>query len=310
MAINPLQAWNTDTSNPLGNAPSFPPEMATDDGGVVGRFLQRNVVDPVGEWLAKKHKEAIDRGLWVGGEIWQGGRPTRAGVMDALHQTAEGVAMGTTSSGGGGRPGVRLPTRPATENVSNVLDAQFVYGRDLGPRTMPIDKLTGGVAMDNPKQAARVTELKTQMSGPEGYISRPIVDTQGNVIEGQHRLEALRQLGVKNVPVHVIEDLAAGLDTDALHAAIQKAQRMHGDQRTQFVRDLLETTKTEGSPAAVMSGYDAPPGYEAAWKAGLDFLERGDAATMEIIRRYGLAGLMGGGAAAATQQQPNALVAP
>ena len=107
MARNPLQAWNTDTSNPLGNAPSYPPEYADAplaEQGWLGRALQSRVVDPVAAWLAKQQQDAIDRGLWTGGEVWQGGRPTRAGVMDALHQTAEGVAMGTTSSGGGGFP--------------------------------------------------------------------------------------------------------------------------------------------------------------------------------------------------------------
>ena len=83
---------------------ALPPEMAPGDGGVVGRFLQRNVADPVGAWLAKQQQDAIDRGLWTGGEVWQGGRPTQAGMLDAARQTAEGVAMGTTSSGGRAAP--------------------------------------------------------------------------------------------------------------------------------------------------------------------------------------------------------------
>jgi hypothetical protein len=106
--------------------------MAADDGGVVGRFLQRNVADPVGEWIARKQQEAIDAGLWTGGEVWQGGHPTSAGVMDALHQTAEGVAMGTTSSGGvpralakdpiaGYKPPANLPPRAPSMDYPNGL---------------------------------------------------------------------------------------------------------------------------------------------------------------------------------------------
>jgi len=110
------------------------------------------------------------------------------------------------------------------------------------------------------------------MTGPGGFISRPIVDTEGNVIEGQHRLEALRQLGVTNVPVYVIQDLAAGIDAPALKEAMNASQPMRSDQRNQITAMLLEALADEGSVAAVEAGYEAPRGYAEAWKAGLQFL--------------------------------------
>jgi len=111
------------------------------------------------------------------------------------------------------------------------------------------------------------------MSGPDGHISRLIVDTDGNVIEGQHRLEALRQLGVKNVPVHVIKDLASNVDTVGLENAIKSAQSMHGDQRHQIIQNLLEAVAEEGSARKVREDYEEPTGYTKAWNAALDFLE-------------------------------------
>ena len=169
---------------------------------------------------------------------------------------------------------LKLPVRPATEDVNDTMNASFVHGRDLGPNQVPIDSLKGGVALNDPAQAARVNALKAQMTGADGYLSRPIVDTDGNVIEGQHRVEALRQLGVTNVPVHVIEDLAKDVDTAGLGNAIKSAQSMHGDQRTQLMQHVLESVRDEGSPAAVRSSYDPPRGYEPGWKAALDFLDK------------------------------------
>jgi len=137
---------------------------------------------------------------------------------------------------------------------------------------MKIDQLKGGVALGDPEQAARIAALKEKMNGPGGFISRPIVDTEGNVIEGQHRLEALRQLGVTNVPVYVIQDLAAGIDAPALKEAMNASQPMRSDQRNQITAMLLEALADEGSVAAVEAGYEAPRGYAEAWKAGLQFL--------------------------------------
>jgi hypothetical protein len=62
------------------------------------------VYQQVSDYIAKQQRDAIDRGLWEGGQVWEGGHPTRGGLLDAARQTAEGVAMGTTSSGGGPRP--------------------------------------------------------------------------------------------------------------------------------------------------------------------------------------------------------------
>lgn len=180
---------------------------------------------------------------------------------------------------GSGANGLALPggrvvdARPPSESVSRAMDATFNHGRVVGDRTVPLSSLTGGVALDDPAQAARVARLADNIAGQDGYFARPIVDTDGNVIEGQHRLEALRQLGATDVPVHVVQDLGKGVDEAGLNGAIDAAQKMHPDQRHQLVRNLLEVKADEGSPAAVREAYDPPAGFERAWNAALDFLE-------------------------------------
>ncbi len=206
-----------------------------------------------------------------------GGAPVMQSDLDAAHaRVAQAMELAPTLALGmtGNAPGMKgLPIKPASESVGRAMDATFTHGKDMGPSTMPIDKVSGGVAMDNPEAAARVAALKDRMSGEGGYISRLIVDQDGNVIEGQHRLEALRQMGAKDVPVHVVKDLAAGVDEAALNDAVRAAQPMHSDQRHQLVGDLFEAIHDVGSVAEVRQQYEAPRGYEKAWNAALDHLD-------------------------------------
>lgn len=97
--------------------------------------------------------------------------------------------------------------RPPRENISQVISANTNAGRVVGERFRPISELTGGVSNAADDQR-RVASLVDAMSGPEGYVERLIVDDAGNVIEGQHRLEALRKLGVTDVPVLEYKDLS------------------------------------------------------------------------------------------------------
>ena len=99
------------------------------------------------------------------------------------------------------------------------------------------------------------------------------MDETGDVIEGQHRVEAVRQMGVKEVPVYVVKDLARLVDLTGLKAAVDQAQKLHPDQRHQLIRHVLEAMAEEGSAAAAYAAYDAPQGYENAWDAALRFLQ-------------------------------------
>ena len=153
-----------------------------------------------------------------------------------------------------------LPVKPPTDDVYEVMDATFNYGKLGGNKTISIDKLTGGVRMSDPTEARRVKELADKISSPEGYISRIIVDDSGNVLEGQHRLEALRLLGEKNVPVSVIEDLSNKYDISAMENAIQG--KLHPDQVTQLVREAIDTMEEAGSVEKALSDYSMPARFQ------------------------------------------------
>ncbi len=220
---------------------------------------------------------------WQRGEYLPGFGQMAAGAAQ-IGGLAAPMARGAVAAGRealGAVPGVmgditgampRLAVRPASEDVGEVINANFTHGRDLGPKTVSLSSLNGGVDLAQPSGKRRVDALAADISGPNGYISRPIVDTEGNVIEGQHRIEALRQLGVQRIPVHVVEDIAKGIDVTALRDAIRAAQPMHRDQAYQLSQHLLEAAAEHGSPRAAQVALEPPNGYEVGWNAGLSFL--------------------------------------
>jgi hypothetical protein len=101
------------------------------------------------DYLTQQQQAAQDQGLWTGGQVWEGGHPTGAGVVDAAGKVAQGVLMGTAAPGepplpaprptvpdiGADAPGVapRVSTRiPWAKSVTSGPDA-------IDPHTMPPD---------------------------------------------------------------------------------------------------------------------------------------------------------------------------
>lgn len=157
--------------------------------------------------------------------------------------------------------------RPSTDDVYQVMDANTTAGKVTGDKMVPIDKLVGGVT-EAADDARRVDQLVEQMSSPEGYVSRLIVDDAGNVIEGQHRLEALRRLGATKVPVTQYVDMERAIPfADVRDAAA--AQGIHPDQANQIAKQLAEIYADEGGNMAEVLNYGAPKGFEAAWEAAV-----------------------------------------
>jgi hypothetical protein len=164
--------------------------------------------------------------------------------------------------------------RRSSDDPHEVADASFAYNKVHGPALVPIEKLSGGVDLSQPDQRRRIDALKEHISHPErGHISRLIVDTDGNVIEGQHRFEALKELGAKHVPVHIIEDIGRGVDEDKMNKAIKEAGPISSDHLHQIVQMVMESVGDSGSPAKAREEWEAPRGFEPHWHAALDHLE-------------------------------------
>lgn len=161
----------------------------------------------------------------------------------------------------------KLPVRKAKEDLAEVAAANFEFWQPGGNRTVDIGALTGG-ATDEVTDRDRVRALAEAISGEGGYIERLLIDQNGNVIEGQHRLDALRKLGIQRVPVTVIQDLdSAGR---AVREAVRKAGTLRGDQVHYMTNNILDDWREHGAGISEF-GYDQPA-YETAFRAGVDAL--------------------------------------
>ena len=156
--------------------------------------------------------------------------------------------------------GTKLRVKPPTDDVYEVMDATFDFGKLGGNKTLPIDQLTGGVRMTDPKEVKRVKELAEKISSPDGYISRIVVDDLGNVLEGQHRFEALKMLGEKNVPVTVIEDLSNKYDIPAMRKALEG--KFRSDETRQLLKHSIDTLEEAGSIDKALSDFAMPARYQ------------------------------------------------
>jgi hypothetical protein len=163
-----------------------------------------------------------------------------------------------------------LPVVPARENLQTVVESNTIGGRVSGDETVSIDSLFGGISTSQRAQDT-VADIMSQMSGSKGYIERLIVDQDGKVIEGAHRLEALRRLGISEVPITRIVDPTANLDLSSMRKAIEGAGKIPSDHVNQIMSQVGEMlTSTGNSPEKVLEEYTFPEGYEKYFGAALD----------------------------------------
>jgi len=174
----------------------------------------------------------------------------------ALAPLTKGLPVGASVK----NVGTKLRVKPPTDDVYEVMDATFEFAKLGGNKTLPIDQLTGGVRMTDPKEVKRVKELAEKISSPDGFVSRIIVDDLGNVLEGQHRLEALRLLGEKNVPVSVIEDLSNKYDIPAMKKALEG--KFRSDETRQLLKHSIDTLEEAGSIDKALSDFAMPARYQ------------------------------------------------
>jgi hypothetical protein len=203
--------------------------------------------------------------------------PFAAGVLSA----ATGAAPKGAVLGANVLPSRFLDdVRPARENMRTVIDSNTIGGRVVGDETVPIGLLSGGASTSAKAQKA-IDDIADSMSGPEGFIERLIVDQDNNVIEGAHRLEALRKLGVDEVPVTRIVDPQAsftGKNLMGMRAAIDDVGPVHSDNVNRIVSDIgdmLADPAVAGDPKKVAKVFDFPKGYEKHYQAALKSIELG-----------------------------------
>lgn len=84
-----------------------------DQGAALGQTYQM-VMDE----MRRQQQISADRGLWSGGSVFEGGRPTGTGLLDAGQQYAQGLLAGTTAPEFRATPGLlAVPDRAPGEDL-------------------------------------------------------------------------------------------------------------------------------------------------------------------------------------------------
>lgn len=53
-----------------------------------------------------------------------------------------------------------IPIRPPSDDIIRVMHSNFLYGRTVGPKTVKMDTLNGGVNLNSSSERKRVDKLK------------------------------------------------------------------------------------------------------------------------------------------------------
>lgn len=158
----------------------------------------------------------------------------------------------------GGVTKIAKEIRPPKESLYDVASSNFDFALPVGNKTVDIKSLKGMVSASAYDQN-KIKNLASKIKSPEGYIERLIIDDKGNVLEGQHRLQALRQIGQSDVPVSIIKDMSSIVDN-------VKKSGLRSEQARNIVQNAYEMVNEVGSAKKAMEMYDIPKEYKKAYE--------------------------------------------
>jgi hypothetical protein len=153
--------------------------------------------------------------------------------------------------------------RPMSEvKLHDIGQASYTTPYRIDPvSNVPLSSLKG--AHFSPEKVGPLADTISQNK----WIEPLVVDRDGNVIEGQHRLRALQKLGVNSVPVHRLREIGTPQQINELVDAARGAGKIHREQGQQIADQLAKIIDEEG--VAALDSYEAPRGFEAPWNAAI-----------------------------------------
>lgn len=158
--------------------------------------------------------------------------------------------------------------RPSTDNLREVAEAN---GLTISSKkeNVPITELSGGVNLSDPSERRRVDALKEKILSQNGYISRIIVDSSGNVIEGQHRFESLQELNFDKAPVVRLFGIQDFIKNESEVMEALKSFPMREEHRRQIIHHIAEILSKEDNPEE-LKNYQPPSGFEKPWNVAVN----------------------------------------
>jgi len=131
--------------------------------------------------------------------------------------------------------------------------------------------LYGGIDDDDVNERKRVEVLKKKILSDDGYISRLIIDGDNNVIEGQHRFQALLELGFDYLPVVRLTGIGDYIKNPIeIRSILEKNGVYISDHRNQIINNIAEIILDEKGDVNKLNEYIPPKGYENAWNKAIE----------------------------------------
>ncbi len=166
--------------------------------------------------------------------------------------------------------GYRLSDFEVRSSPDSVREVMESNGCTVGARAavFPVAGLQPAYEIYDASDRERIDRLKEEILSDDGYIAKLVIRPDGEVVEGQHRAWALKELNFDNAPVAIVyapEDVIP--DPKALVAALPK---MRSDHLNQLVSQLLQIVFAKEN----LDDYDPPRGWEEAWNAGTTEIKR------------------------------------
>ena len=161
-------------------------------------------------------------------------------------------------------------------NIKSSSDDVYAVGEANGltikniKETIPIKYINGGVRLSNPQERKRINNLKNEILKNK-FISRIIVDSDNNIIEGQHRYTAMVELGFDLIPVVKLFGIDDYINSELIHKLIDK-YKIHPDYKHQIVNMVAEIIADENGNYLELKNYEPPKGFENMWNDIINFV--------------------------------------
>ena len=155
-----------------------------------------------------------------------------------------------------------LTIKPSSDNVDEVARSNdLTINRKL--QNVPVSDISYTINI-NDQQRKRIDDLKNQIE-TNRYISRIIVDSSNTIVEGQHRFQAIKELGFDIIPVvklFGIDDYIK--DREGIDSLLSK-EKIHSDHKHQLISMIAEIISDEKGNINELKEYEAPRGFEKVW---------------------------------------------
>jgi disulfide oxidoreductase YuzD len=165
-----------------------------------------------------------------------------------------------------------LKIKPSSDDINEVARSNdLTINRKL--ENIPVTEISYTINTNDPYQRTRIDNLKKQIEQNK-YISRIIVDSSNTIIEGQHRFQAIKELGFDSIPAVKLFGIDDYLKDREVIEDLLKKENIHSDHRYQLIQMISEIISDENGNIKELYNYEAPRGFERVWNIVIDFINK------------------------------------